>query len=500
MLGPQLRMRPLPSLETPSSLTLTPPPLDWEAAAGNLEDSKLAVQAIKDLVSDAVFLDEEAFMGAVSLASLYNKIQAQQRRMRDMEHEALALQAEVEAKDRALSAANATAKDRQALVAQLQQELDNNSVVFKMHFSELITRNEEIARLKAMVEGLQQQLGTQQEQMAEQLALQQADHAAQLAQLQGQHLQPPQEGGAGQAGQGPAAAAAAGGAAGAGGPSARTAWSWLSRAAPPRQRTPPPPPPTPGPPPLPSSTPPPRDSPLPPTPSPTPFTPSPTPSELPDPQKGGMQAQGQAGTLPQPSQTTAPTAPQPDQALPSPAPPAPPPPPPLPDRQREPLPLPQPAAPGASSPGTMPTASNPARQSLLAPQQQVVGGTADTALSAGAAHVPPASPPVPPTAASQRVFPHTASAGAAYRSHTQSGGSAREPEEEEEVAVITSWRDGGRQPGAAHLTQAQHGMGLGMQAWQQGQGGEEEEDVIDFGSADEEGDLGADSADRDLCA
>ncbi|GFH32976.1 hypothetical protein HaLaN_32282 [Haematococcus lacustris] len=56
MLGPQLRMRPLPSLEKPSSLTLTPPPLDWEAAAGNLEDSKLAVQAIKDLVSDAVFL------------------------------------------------------------------------------------------------------------------------------------------------------------------------------------------------------------------------------------------------------------------------------------------------------------------------------------------------------------------------------------------------------------------------------------------------------------
>ena len=39
-------------------------------------------------------------------------------------------------------------------VQDVTQELENNSAVFKLHYSELIAKDEEIKRLKAVIEGL----------------------------------------------------------------------------------------------------------------------------------------------------------------------------------------------------------------------------------------------------------------------------------------------------------------------------------------------------------
>mmetsp|Transcript_39294 Transcript_39294/g.87428 ORF Transcript_39294/g.87428 Transcript_39294/m.87428 type:complete len:166 (+) Transcript_39294:43-540(+) len=127
---------------------------DWGKAAGNIEDAKIAVEALKSLVADAVFLDEDAYSGAVEISAYTNKLQAQQRRMRDMEHEIAALRAEVEKKDEALTTAGRRYQQSLSQIEELRAELDNNAVVFKMHYQELITRNEEIARLTALVETL----------------------------------------------------------------------------------------------------------------------------------------------------------------------------------------------------------------------------------------------------------------------------------------------------------------------------------------------------------
>ena len=53
--------------------------------------------------------------------------QLQQRRVRDLEHEAAALRQEIESKDQALAAATAMCSEAQRQVSQLQEELDNNS-------------------------------------------------------------------------------------------------------------------------------------------------------------------------------------------------------------------------------------------------------------------------------------------------------------------------------------------------------------------------------------
>jgi hypothetical protein len=48
---------------------------DWQAAIGNMENAKLALDTLKSLVSDAVFLDEEAFTNANTLSLYQQRIQ-----------------------------------------------------------------------------------------------------------------------------------------------------------------------------------------------------------------------------------------------------------------------------------------------------------------------------------------------------------------------------------------------------------------------------------------
>jgi hypothetical protein len=71
-----------------------------------------------------------------------------------MQHETEVLRAEVAAKDTALVEAVGAAQAAQRQVADLQGELEGNAAVFKMHYEEMLLKNEEIARLTAIIEGL----------------------------------------------------------------------------------------------------------------------------------------------------------------------------------------------------------------------------------------------------------------------------------------------------------------------------------------------------------
>lgn len=72
-LAAMLNMNPLPVLDASGS-TLGPGTRDWGRAAGNLEDAKVAVEALKSLVNDAVFLDEDAYSGAVHISAYRTKL------------------------------------------------------------------------------------------------------------------------------------------------------------------------------------------------------------------------------------------------------------------------------------------------------------------------------------------------------------------------------------------------------------------------------------------
>ncbi|GIL72844.1 hypothetical protein Vretimale_4526 [Volvox reticuliferus] len=150
-----LAMKPLPILDGSD----VRPPLalqDWaQTLPATLADARDAASALRDLVQDAVYLDEESYSNAVDHTHYQDKLHAQQKCLNGLENEAAALRAELERKDELLAAAAARQREAQMQIVELQQELENNAVVFRMHYQELLTRNEEIERLKAVIEGLQ---------------------------------------------------------------------------------------------------------------------------------------------------------------------------------------------------------------------------------------------------------------------------------------------------------------------------------------------------------
>jgi len=145
-------MSPLPNLDINSSTAHVEPVRDWVLAQENVEDAARACETLKSLVQDAVYLDEDAYSGAANLAAYEERIRAQQLQAHNMSLEMEALRAEVVAKDMALTSANARYHEAASQLADKQQELENNAVVFRVHYQELIAKNEEIARLQALVQ------------------------------------------------------------------------------------------------------------------------------------------------------------------------------------------------------------------------------------------------------------------------------------------------------------------------------------------------------------
>ncbi|GFR41223.1 hypothetical protein Agub_g1896 [Astrephomene gubernaculifera] len=150
-----LAMKPLPVLDA----TGARPPLaqtEWsETLPSTLDDARVAAEALRNLLQDAVFLDEDCYSSAVDHSQYQDKLHAQQKHVHDLENEIAALRVELERKDELLAAAASRQREAQTQIGELQQELENNAVVFRVHYQELLTRNEEIERLKAVIEGLQ---------------------------------------------------------------------------------------------------------------------------------------------------------------------------------------------------------------------------------------------------------------------------------------------------------------------------------------------------------
>jgi hypothetical protein len=67
---PVLVMAPLPRDPTESGNSR-----DWNAAVGNVETAKLALDTLRGLIADAVFLDEDAYTNAATLQHYHQRLQ-----------------------------------------------------------------------------------------------------------------------------------------------------------------------------------------------------------------------------------------------------------------------------------------------------------------------------------------------------------------------------------------------------------------------------------------
>ncbi|KAK9837421.1 hypothetical protein WJX81_001177 [Elliptochloris bilobata] len=119
----------------------------WEAAIGNLEDARVALDVVAKAIDDAVFLDEDAFRQVAPVAQYARQLQAQMQRV-------AALETELEETSAALARQQAAARIAERRAADLTQELENNAVVFRMHYTELLSKDEEIAKLQAVIQVL----------------------------------------------------------------------------------------------------------------------------------------------------------------------------------------------------------------------------------------------------------------------------------------------------------------------------------------------------------
>jgi len=74
-------------------------------------------------------------------------LQEQQRQILNLEHQ---LQTALHNAAQQKAAGQASKKR----AAELQEELENNAAVFKLHYDELLAKDAEIAKLKAVIQGL----------------------------------------------------------------------------------------------------------------------------------------------------------------------------------------------------------------------------------------------------------------------------------------------------------------------------------------------------------
>ena len=99
----------------------------WDAALGNVSDASVTLQQLKHAIDDAVYLDEDAYNGVASLSHYNKTIQAQQRRIVELEHE---LEMALGGKEKAEARASAEAKRRRDAEERrdaIETELENNA-------------------------------------------------------------------------------------------------------------------------------------------------------------------------------------------------------------------------------------------------------------------------------------------------------------------------------------------------------------------------------------
>ncbi|CAL5226197.1 g9034 [Coccomyxa viridis] len=119
----------------------------WSSAVGNIEDAKVAVDIMARAIEDAVYLDEDAYNQMIPMQQYTRTIEEQQRQILNLEHQ---LQNTLHS----AAQQKATGQASRKRAVELQEELENNAAVFKLHYDELLAKDAEIAKLKAVIQGL----------------------------------------------------------------------------------------------------------------------------------------------------------------------------------------------------------------------------------------------------------------------------------------------------------------------------------------------------------
>jgi len=117
-------------------------------AMASVRDAATAAASLKALLSDAVFLDEEAFGNASALGLQAARLGLQARRIRELEATVSGLQAAVAQRDERLAAEAAARRQAQRAAAEAAEQLENNARVFELHHAELLRRSDEIQQLR----------------------------------------------------------------------------------------------------------------------------------------------------------------------------------------------------------------------------------------------------------------------------------------------------------------------------------------------------------------
>eukprot|EP00210_Caulerpa_lentillifera_P000726 g703.t1 len=129
-------------------------PVNWGAPSSHIDTAKRALAQLEALVDDAVFLDDDTFNGMKTLSYYNQKLQSYRRRIMEMNEQLLAAQTQLARKDEQIKQERELRQKVELKVEELNSQLEDNAMVFEMHYNELLRRNEEIERLTAVIDGL----------------------------------------------------------------------------------------------------------------------------------------------------------------------------------------------------------------------------------------------------------------------------------------------------------------------------------------------------------
>lgn len=130
-----LSMKPLPDTNKNPDREIVP--TRWKSSLKNVQEAQNDLNHLKKhYLDDALYLDEDDWKQAAPTAHTNLVIQAQHQRIHDLEAELLRTR-------QALHQSNLSQSQLEQQLKESQGELDRNSKVFELHYSEIITKNKE---------------------------------------------------------------------------------------------------------------------------------------------------------------------------------------------------------------------------------------------------------------------------------------------------------------------------------------------------------------------
>ncbi|KAG0585181.1 hypothetical protein KC19_3G264700 [Ceratodon purpureus] len=164
---PPPRPRPMATLDghamPPSARTDSLPSDRFSAALANVTELGQSLDSLQHMLGKALYVDEEVFANASVLSKQTRTLKAQERRIRALEREldaAIAAAGHARAEKKQAEAGQRAAEAR---TEEVLRELEDTTVVFKLHAEELRAKQDEVEKkkdeiqvLKAIIETLRQ--------------------------------------------------------------------------------------------------------------------------------------------------------------------------------------------------------------------------------------------------------------------------------------------------------------------------------------------------------